>query len=65
MDLQKKQMDVTVRCISALLEQLNQGNDLSEQDCSQVIANLEKLERLAYVGKEGEQKDMDMNIEEL
>lgn len=56
-------MSQAVAHVTNILEHLNRGDELTEQECTQVIDDLANLRVLKNVNTTGEQSDM--NIEEM
>ena len=53
----------TIEHVSEVLEHLNCGDELTEQECTQVIDDLANLRTLKNADTNGEQSDM--NIDEM
>lgn len=65
MNSKHEAIDLTISHISDLLDQLNHGNELSKQECLQVINDLEHLQALSYESGKGVQIDMDIKIDDM
>ena len=63
MKTQSEALSQTVTHVSELLERINNGDELTEQKCTQVLDDLANLRELMNVGTAGKQSDM--NIDEM
>ena len=63
MQTKNEAIERTVAYVSDLLEHLNHGDELTEQECTQVINELDNLRTLRDTDTVGEQNDM--NIDEM
>ncbi|MDD7284143.1 MAG: hypothetical protein PUG98_09600 [Clostridium sp.] len=64
MKLVQSKRDAVIEHVSAALDRLNEGKKLTEEECLQVITDLENL-RAMENKNEKEQKKVEINIEEL